>query len=122
MVIPHKIMEKAACGDLVLIKTQPDQSFGVGECSNGQKVVVNYVDKQGDYKTARRSRSFYTVKSLNLKKTLFMENFLLSLDRKKQIKMLEDALKEDRFDIFKTLSQVLLDAPLDKGVGTNRSN
>ena len=29
-----------------------------------------------------------------------MENFLLSLDRKKQIKMLEDALKEDRFDIF----------------------
>jgi len=44
-----------------------------------------------------------------------MENFLLSLDRKKQIKMLEDALKEDRFDIFRTLSQVLLDAPLNKG-------
>ena len=44
-----------------------------------------------------------------------MESFLLSLDRKKQIKMLEDALKEDRFDIFKTLSKVLLDAPLDKG-------
>ena len=44
-----------------------------------------------------------------------MENFLLSLDREKQIKMLEDALKEDRFDIFKTLSKVLLDAPLDKG-------
>jgi len=44
-----------------------------------------------------------------------MENFLLSLDRKKQIKMLEDALKEDRFDIFKTLSKVWLDAPLDKG-------
>jgi len=44
-----------------------------------------------------------------------MENFLLSLDRKKQIKMLEDALKEDRFDIFKTLSTVLLDAPLNKG-------
>jgi len=44
-----------------------------------------------------------------------MENFLLSLDRKKQIKMLEDALKEDRFDIFKTLSKTLLDAPLDKG-------
>jgi len=44
-----------------------------------------------------------------------MENFLLSLDRKKQIKMLEDALKEDRFDIFKTLSKVLLDAPLDRG-------
>ena len=44
-----------------------------------------------------------------------MESFLLRLDRKKQIKMLEDALKEDRFDIFTTLSKVLLDAPLDKG-------
>lgn len=44
-----------------------------------------------------------------------MENFLLSLDRKKQIKMLQDALREDRFDIFKALSKVLLDAPLDKG-------
>ena len=51
MVIPHKIMEKAACGELVLIKTQPDKSFGVGECSNGQKIVVNYVDDQGDYQT-----------------------------------------------------------------------
>jgi|TARA_B100001778_G_scaffold279704_1_gene244164 hypothetical protein len=44
-----------------------------------------------------------------------MENFLLSLDRKKQIKMLEDALLEDRFDIFKNLSKILLDAPIDKG-------
>jgi len=44
-----------------------------------------------------------------------MENFLLSLDREKQIKMLEDALKEDRFDIFTSLSRVLLDAPLDEG-------
>ena len=51
MVIPHKIMLKVACGDLVLIKTQPDKSFGIGECSNGQKIVVNYVDDQGDYKT-----------------------------------------------------------------------
>jgi len=51
MVIPHKIMEKAVCGELVLIKTQSDQSFGIGECKNGQKVVVNYVDGQGDYKT-----------------------------------------------------------------------
>ena len=33
-----------------------------------------------------------------------MENFLLSLDRKRQIKMLEDALKEDRFDVFQTKS------------------
>ena len=44
-----------------------------------------------------------------------MENFLLSLDREKQIKMLEDALKEDRFDIFTSLSKVLLDATLDEG-------
>jgi hypothetical protein len=44
-----------------------------------------------------------------------MENFLLSLDRKKQIKILEDALKEDRFDIFTSLSKVLLDATLDEG-------
>ena len=44
-----------------------------------------------------------------------MENLLLSLNRKKQIKMLEDALKEDRFDIFRDLSKILLDAPLDKG-------
>jgi len=51
MVIPHKIMLKVACGDLVLIKTQPDKSFGIGECSNGKKIVVNYVDDQGDYKT-----------------------------------------------------------------------
>jgi hypothetical protein len=29
--------------------------------------------------------------------------------------MLEDALREDRFEIFKTLSKVLLDAPLNKG-------
>ena len=44
-----------------------------------------------------------------------MESFLLSLDRKKQIKILEDALKEDRFDIFTSLSKVLLDAPTNKG-------
>ena len=51
MIIPHDIMLKAACGELVLIKTQPDKSFGIGECSNGQPIVVNYVDDQGDYKT-----------------------------------------------------------------------
>ena len=51
MVIPHKIMLKVVCGNLVLIKTQSDKSFGIGECSNGEKVVVNYVDDQGDYKT-----------------------------------------------------------------------
>tara|TARA_R110002020_G_scaffold357600_1_gene569949 strand:- start:662 stop:850 length:189 start_codon:yes stop_codon:yes gene_type:complete len=44
-----------------------------------------------------------------------MENFLLSLDRKRKIRMLEDALKEDKWSIFKSLSKVLLDAPLNKG-------
>ena len=44
-----------------------------------------------------------------------MENFLLSLDRKRKIKMLEDALKEDKWSIFKSLSKVLLDAPINKG-------
>ena len=60
MVIPHKIMEKAACGELVLIKTQSDQSFGIGECKNGQKVVVNYVDGQGDYKTHEEAAASLT--------------------------------------------------------------
>jgi hypothetical protein len=57
MVIPHRIMEKAACGDLVLIKTQPDKSFGIGECGDGEKIVVNYVDNQGDYKTAEEAQN-----------------------------------------------------------------
>ena len=29
--------------------------------------------------------------------------------------MLEDALKENKFDIFMSLSRILLDAPLNKG-------
>jgi len=44
-----------------------------------------------------------------------MKNFLLSLDRKRKIRMLEDALKEDQWSIFKDLSKVLLDTPLNKG-------
>ena len=60
MVIPHRIMEKAACGDLVLIKTQPDKSFGIGECGDGEKIVVNYVDNQGDYKTAEEAKNSLT--------------------------------------------------------------
>jgi len=56
MIIPHKIMTKVACGDLVLIKTQADQSFGIGECGNGDKVVVGYVDNQGDYKTEKEAK------------------------------------------------------------------
>ena len=44
-----------------------------------------------------------------------MESFLLSLDRKKQIKMLEDALKEEKWTIFKEFSKVLLDAPVKEG-------
>jgi len=57
MVIPHKIMVKVACGDLVLIKTQQDKSFGIGECGNGEKVVVSYVDNQGDYKTTEEAEN-----------------------------------------------------------------
>ena len=41
-----------------------------------------------------------------------MKHFLLSLDRERKIKMLEDALKEDKWSIFKDLSKMLLDTPL----------
>ena len=44
-----------------------------------------------------------------------MESFLLSLDRKRKIRMLEDALKEDKWSIFKEFSKVLLDAPVSEG-------
>ena len=44
-----------------------------------------------------------------------MESFLLSLDRKRKIRMLEDALKEDKWSIFKEFSKVLLDAPVKEG-------
>jgi len=44
-----------------------------------------------------------------------MEKFLLSLDRKRKIRMLEDALREDKWSIFKSLSKVLLDTPLNEG-------
>ena len=44
-----------------------------------------------------------------------MESFLLSLDRKRKIRMLEDALKEDKWPIFKEFSKVLLDAPVKEG-------
>jgi len=44
-----------------------------------------------------------------------MESFLLSLDRKRKIRMLEDALKEDKWSIFKEFSKILLDAPVNEG-------
>jgi len=44
-----------------------------------------------------------------------MESFLLSLDRKRKIRMLEDALKEDKWSIFKEFSKVLLDALVNEG-------
>ena len=44
-----------------------------------------------------------------------MESFLLSLDRKRKIRMLEDALKEEKWTIFKEFSKVLLDAPVKEG-------
>ena len=44
-----------------------------------------------------------------------MESFLLSLDRKRKIRMLEDALKEDKWTIYKEFSKILLDAPVNEG-------
>ena len=44
-----------------------------------------------------------------------MESFILSLDRKRKIRMLEDALKEDKWSIFKEFSKILLDAPVNEG-------
>jgi|TARA_R110002060_G_scaffold35033_1_gene45890 hypothetical protein len=44
-----------------------------------------------------------------------MESFLLSLDRKRKIRMLEDALKEDKWSIFKEFSKILLDSPVNEG-------
>ena len=44
-----------------------------------------------------------------------MESFLLSLDRKRKIRMLEDALKEDKWTIFKEFSKILLDTPVNEG-------
>ncbi len=44
-----------------------------------------------------------------------MQSFLLSLDRKRKIRMLEDALKEDKWSIFKEFSKILLDAPVNEG-------
>ena len=44
-----------------------------------------------------------------------MESFLLSLDRKRKIRMLEDALKEDKWSIFKEFSKILLDVPVNEG-------
>ena len=44
-----------------------------------------------------------------------MKNFLLGIPKEKQIRMLEDALRENKFNIFIELSKILLDAPLNKG-------
>ena len=44
-----------------------------------------------------------------------MKSFLLEIPKEKQIRMLEDALNENKFDIFMSLSRTLLDAPLNKG-------
>ena len=44
-----------------------------------------------------------------------MRNFLLEIPKEKQIRMLEDALRENKFSIFIELSKILLDAPLNKG-------
>lgn len=43
------------------------------------------------------------------------KELVLSLTKEKKIKLLEDCLKEGRFDFFLNFSRILLDAPLDKG-------
>lgn len=43
------------------------------------------------------------------------KELVLSLTKEEKIKLLEDCLKEDRFDFFLTFSRILLDAPLDRG-------
>ena len=44
-----------------------------------------------------------------------MDNFILSIPKDKKIRMLKDALNEDRFDIFMNLSKLWLNLPLNKG-------
>jgi|TARA_R110002020_G_scaffold150401_1_gene327057 hypothetical protein len=44
-----------------------------------------------------------------------MKNFLLTIPKEKQVRMLEDSLRENKFSIFLELSKILLDAPLNKG-------
>ena len=44
-----------------------------------------------------------------------MKNFLLTIPKEKQIRMLEDSLRENKFSIFLELSKILLDAPLNNG-------
>jgi hypothetical protein len=44
-----------------------------------------------------------------------MKNLLLEIPKEKQIRMLEDALIENKFSIFMEMSRIFLDAPLDKG-------
>ena len=39
----------------------------------------------------------------------------LSMPREIKIQTMEDALKEDRFDIFMGLAKILLDAPISQG-------
>tara|TARA_R110001583_G_scaffold25612_1_gene92636 strand:- start:839 stop:1027 length:189 start_codon:yes stop_codon:yes gene_type:complete len=44
-----------------------------------------------------------------------MKNLLLEIPKEKQIRMLEDALIENKFSIFMEMSRIFLDAPLNKG-------
>ena len=44
-----------------------------------------------------------------------MKNLLLEIPKEKKIRMLEDALRENKFSIFMEMSRIYLDAPLNKG-------
>ena len=44
-----------------------------------------------------------------------MKNLLLEIPKEKKIRMLEDALRENKFSIFMEMSRIFLDEPLNKG-------
>ena len=44
-----------------------------------------------------------------------MKNFILGIPKEKQVRMLEDALRENKFSIFMELSKILLVTPLNSG-------
>lgn len=44
-----------------------------------------------------------------------MKDLILGFPREIKIKVLEDALKENKFNVFFELSKILLDAPLNAG-------
>ena len=44
-----------------------------------------------------------------------LDKIILKFPREAKLRLLKDALKEDRFGIFLGLSKILLDAPINEG-------